>query len=90
VILTSTVRVSFPGTITQVATSVVKGRTVRRCRITRRVPTAGVWTVQCTMLRASRLTLRHEPLRLTLTTTFTATNGVPAKRTQWVYVAKRR
>ncbi len=89
VILTSSVRVGFAGRITQVATNRQNGRVVRRCAITRYPAGAGVVTVQCTMLRATRNQLKRESLRMTLTTTYTANGAPAATKVQSIFLARR-
>jgi len=61
----------------------------RRCIITKRIPVAGVATIVCTLQRASRQTLRKQSLKLTITTTFTATGGAAKSKTQILTVPKR-
>lgn len=89
VILTTSVRVGFAGTVTQVATNRQNGRVVRRCAVTKRSAGAGVVTVQCTMLRSTRNQLKRESLLITLKTTYTANGAPSAFKTQTIRLARK-
>ena len=89
VVLTSTIITNWAGKAVQTATSKSGSKVTRRCIITKRIPVAGVATIVCTLQRASRQTLRKQSLKLTITTTFTATGGAAKSKTQVLTVPKR-
>ena len=89
VVLTSKITTKWAGKAVQSATSKVDSKVTRRCIITKRVAVAGTATIVCTLKNASRQTLRKQALKLTITTTFTATGGAASTKTQVLTVPKR-
>ncbi len=89
VLLTSTVTPSWAGRITQAGTTVQNGRTVRRCRVERRVAGGGAVQIVCRLPYASRKTLRYTSLSMTITTTFQAVNGPLVTKKQTLRVPAR-
>lgn len=89
VLLTTTVTTAWAGRIAQAGTTVTNGRTVRRCKVQRRTTGGGAFQVVCRLPYASRQLLRRTSLRVTLTTTFTATDGVATTKKQTVRVPAR-
>jgi streptogramin lyase len=89
VVLTSTITTKWAGKAVQTATSKVGSKVTRRCIITKRTAVAGTATIVCRLQRASRQTLRKQSLKLTITTTFTATGGAASTRRQVLTVPRR-
>ena len=87
VLITSKVKVSGAGKITQRATT-GKGKKMKTwCKASKKAGKAGTYTLKCNLGKKGRSALRKQALKLTLRTTFTPTGGTARSTVRTVVFA---
>ncbi|MBU3691847.1 MAG: hypothetical protein FGM38_07405, partial [Solirubrobacterales bacterium] len=89
VLVTSRVRVSESGRISQRATT-GSGRLKTWCRANKSAGAAGTYALKCNLGRKGRKALRKNSLKLTLRTTFTTGSGVAVSANRKVTIKRKR